>query len=121
MRTGSVNNTNFNLDQTVRIFDRFYDFERYVPAAEYDVINSYFRTVMTSPIVAGNFTVAVFQVAERTGVEPLTLLSAFQGINGIELSASLVYYLNQIRSRAALLGLGVPVTPNAYAARNVLQ
>lgn len=121
MSVGSVNNTNFNLDQTVRIFDKFYDFEKFVPAAEYDVVNSYFRSVMTSPIAAGNFTVAVFQVADRTGIEPLTLLNEFKGINGVDLSASLAYYLNQIRSRAALLGLGVPVTPNFYAARNVLQ
>jgi hypothetical protein len=121
MSVGSINNTNFNLDQTVRIFDQFYNFERFVPAAEYDVVNSYFRSVMTSPVAAGNFTVALFQVAENTGIEPLTLLGEFQGLNGIELSANLAYYLNQIRSRAALLGLGVPVTPNYYAARNVLQ
>lgn len=121
MSNGSINNTNFNLDQTVRIFDRFYEFERFVPAAEYDVVNSYFRSVMTSPIAAGNFTVSLFQVAERTGIEPLTLLNEFKGLNGLELSASLAYYLNQIRSRAALLGLGVPVTPNFYAARNILQ
>jgi hypothetical protein len=121
MTTGSINNVNFNIDQTVRIFDQFYGFERFVPAAEYDVINSYFRSVMTSPITADYFTVALFQVAEQSGIEPLTLLNEFQGLNGIELSASLTYYLNQLRSRAALLGLGVPVVPNFYAARNVLQ
>jgi hypothetical protein len=49
------------------------------------------------------------------------LLKEFQGINGVNLNASLAYYLNQIRSRATLLGVGVAVVPNAYVARNVLQ
>lgn len=121
MTNGSVNQTNYNTDQTVRIFDRFYEFEKYVPAAEYDIVNSYFKSVMANPITAGNFTVSLFQVSERTGIEPLTLLNEFQGLNGIELSINLAYYLNQIRSRAALLGVGAPVSPNFYAARNVLR
>jgi len=47
-------------------------------------------------------------------------LKEFQGLNGMSLSASLAYYLNSIRSRATLLGVGTPVTPNFYQARNVL-
>jgi hypothetical protein len=42
MSTGSVNYINTNLDQTVRIFDRFYKYEAYVPAAEYDIVLSFF-------------------------------------------------------------------------------
>jgi hypothetical protein len=49
------------------------------------------------------------------------LLQEFQGINGVNLNVTLAYYLNQIRSRATLLGVGVAVVPNAYAARNVIQ
>lgn len=121
MATGSVNNTNFNTDQTVRIFDQFYDYDVNVPAAEYDVVNSYFLQTMKNKQAAGNFTVSLFRIAESTGVAPLTLLKEFQGTNGVNLNVTLAYYLNQIRSLATLLGVGVPVTPNAYAARNVIQ
>jgi len=122
MATGStVNQTNLNIDQTVRVFDQFYRFEANVPAAEYDIVYSYFLSAMTNRIVAQNFTVSLFQVAQNTGISPLTLLQEFQGLNGVDLSASLAYYLNQIRSRATLLGVGAALIPNAYAARNVLQ
>jgi len=122
MATGStVNQSNLNIDQTVRIFDQFYRYEANIPAAEYDVVYSYFLANMSNRIVAQNFTVSLFQVAQSTGIPALTLLQEFQGLNGVDLSASLAYYLNQIRSRATLLGVGAALVPNAYAARNVLQ
>lgn len=117
----TVNYTNTNLDQTVRIFDNFYRFDVQVPVAEYDVVHSYFIKTMTTKQAAGNFTVSLFRIAQETNIPPLTLLQEFQGLNGIDLSASLAYYLNQLRSRATLLGVGVAVVPNQYAARNVLQ
>lgn len=121
MTTGSVNNTNFNIDQTVRVFDQFYSFDVNIPAAEYDVVHSYFVKTTKNRQAAGNFTVSLFRIAEETGIPPLTLLQEFQGVNGVNLNVSLAYYLNQIRSRATLLGVGVAVVPNAYAARNVIQ
>lgn len=121
MSTGTINTTNFNKDQTVRIFDQFYDYEDSIPAAEYDVVYSYFQSTMKNSTAAGNFTVSLFRVARDTGIPALTLLPQFQGRSGIDLSASLAYYLNLIRDRATLLGVGVPIVANAYAARNVLQ
>lgn len=116
----TVNYSNPNIDLTVRVYDKFYDYDVNVPAAEYDVVYSYFQSVMTTKQAAGNFTVSLFKVAEDTGIPPLTLLQEFQGLNGVNLSASLAYYLNAIRSRATLLGVGVPVVPNFYQARNVI-
>jgi hypothetical protein len=60
-------------------------------------------------------------VSEDTGVPALTLLQAFEGVSGMNLNVTLAYYLNSIRNRATLLGVGVPVTANFYAARNVVQ
>lgn len=117
----TVNYTNTNLDQTVRVFDKFYTFDVQVPAAEYDVVFSYFVKQMATKQAAGNFTVSLFRIAQQTNVPPLTLLTEFQGKNGIDLTATLAYYLNQLRSRATLLGVGIAVVPNVYAARNVLQ
>ena len=117
----TVNYTNPNKDLTVRLFDQFYSYEVDVPANEYDVVYSYFLSVMTTRQAAGNFTMSLFRVAQNTGIPALTLLKEFQGLNGVNLSASLAYYLNSIRSRATLLGVGAIVTPNFYQARNVLS
>jgi hypothetical protein len=116
----TVNYTNPNLDLTVRVFDNFYSYEANVPAAEYDIVYSYFLSVMSTRQAAGNFTVSLFRVAETTGISPLTLLDEFKGAGGVNLTASLAYYLNAIRSAATLLGVGRPVVPNFYQARNVL-
>jgi hypothetical protein len=117
----TINAVNPNIDATVRVFDNFYKFEVNVPAAEYDVVYSYFLKEMGNKNSSGNFTSSLFQVAASTNIPALTLLKEFQGTNGMNLNASLAYYLNQIRSRATLLGVGVAVVPNAYVARNILQ
>ena len=122
----SINYTNYNIDQTVRVFDSFYEYDVNVPASEYDVVNSYFKSVMTTKQAADNFTVSLFRVADNTGIPALTLLQSFQESGGtvgntLNLDVNMASYLNSIRNRATLLGIGVPVTPNFYAARNVVQ
>ena len=117
----SINYENTNLDQTVRVFDAFYEYDVNVPAAEYDVVNSFFKSTMTTRLAADNFTVSLFKVAQDTKIPALTLLQAFEGVSGMNLNVSMAYYLNTIRNRATLLGVGVPVTANFYAARNVVQ
>jgi hypothetical protein len=117
----SINYENPNLDQTVRVFDAFYEYDVDIPAAEYDVVNSFFKSTMTTRQAADNFTVSLFKVAEDTKIPALTLLQAFEGVSGMNLNVSMAYYLNSIRNRATLLGVGVPVTANFYAARNVVQ
>jgi hypothetical protein len=117
----SINYENPNLDQTVRVFDAFYEYDVDVPAAEYDVVNSFFKSTMTTRLAADNFTVSLFKVAQDTKIPALTLLQGFEGTSGMNLNVSMAYYLNTIRNRATLLGVGVPVTANFYAARNVVQ
>ena len=117
----TVNYTNYNLDQTVRVFDKFYEYDVNVPAAEYDIVHSFFLQEMATPQAAGNFTMSLFKVADDTGIPALTLLNEFQGTTGMNLNAQMAYFLNQIRSRATLLGVSNAVVPNFYAARNVVQ
>ena len=116
----TVNYANPNTDLTVRVFDSFYDYDVNVPAAEYDIVHSYFIKTMTSRQAAGNFTVSLFRVAQDTGIPALTLLQEMQTENGLNLNVNMAYYLNQIRSRATLLGIGAAVVPNFYQARNIL-
>jgi len=118
---GTVNAVNTNLDQTVRIFDQFYQYSEDIPAAEYDVVWSYFKSVFNTNEQAQNFTVAWFRAAQAAGVSPITMLQEIQGQSGPQLNVSLCYYLNSVQSPATMLGVLAPTTPNYWAARNVRQ
>jgi hypothetical protein len=117
---GTVNSLNTNVDLTVRIYDQFYAYEQFVNAEEYDAVFSYMRSVFTTDLAAGNFTVALFRIADTTRTPVLTILQNIQGQDAIQLTATLAYYLNNLRSGSTLLGVGATVTPNYYTARNVL-
>jgi hypothetical protein len=118
----SINEINRNIDQTVRVFDGFYLNELTVSASEYDLVYSFFLEQTGNAGTAGNFTVSLFSVAKETRIPPLELLAQFEaGGAGVNLTANLAYYLNQIRNRATLLGVQVAVQPNFYANQLVLQ
>jgi hypothetical protein len=48
-------------------------------------------------------------------------VDSVKGQNAQTLTMSMAYYLNQVRSNSTLLGVGAVVTPNYYAARNVVS
>jgi hypothetical protein len=118
---GTINAINTKLDQTVRIYDEFYNYAEDVPSGEYDIVNSYFKSVFNTAQQAENFTVAIFRVAQESGENALSILQQIQGTTGPQLTASLCYYLNSVRSRATLLGVLQPAVPNFWTARNVRQ
>ena len=115
----SVNAINNKTDLTVQIFDRFYGYQQHVPVDEYDAVRSYFGSVFKSAEAAGNFAVSVFRISHATNVPAMTLLQQFQGQSAPEITLTLAYYLNGIRSRSTLLGLNVPAQSNYYVARNI--
>lgn len=117
----TLNEVNPKIDQTVQIFDQFYNYSANVPAMEYDIVLSYFRSVFTTTLAAENFTTALFRVAEESDTSALTLLQSMEGQNSVQLTISMAYYLNSLRSPATLLGVLTPTTPNFYTARNVRQ
>lgn len=119
--TGSVNYANPKVDQTVRIFDRFYAYEVDVPSLEYDAVHSFFQSIYSDNTAAGNFTVSLFRVAQDSAIPVMTLLQQMQGLNTADINLTLAYYLNNIRSPATLLGVNAALTPNYYVARNVRQ
>jgi pyruvate/2-oxoacid:ferredoxin oxidoreductase alpha subunit len=115
----SVNAINTKTDLTVQIFDRFYGYQQQVPVDAYDAVLSYFKSVFESAEAAGNFTVSVFRISHATNIPVMTLLQQFQGQSAPEITLTLAYYLNSIRSRSTLLGLNVPTQPNFYVSRNI--
>lgn len=116
---GTVNARNPAIDGTVQIFDEFYSFEQTVNANEYDIVNSYLKSVFGSAQAAGDFTVALFRISQQSGTPVLTLLDQLQGQDAIQLTNTICYYLNGLRSLTTLYGISSVVTPNQWAARNV--
>lgn len=116
----SVNVTNNKVDKTVRVFDQFYRFDVQVPAAEYDVVYSYFASVFTEKQAALDFTTTLFRVSQETGSSVLTLLDQIADNNTLKITANLCYYLNGLRSPTTLLGVNSQVLPNAVVARNII-
>jgi hypothetical protein len=45
----TVNQTNLQTDQTVRIYDLFYDYTANIPVLEYEAVLSYFESVFKTP------------------------------------------------------------------------
>jgi len=116
----TVNTVNTRIDTTVRIFDQFYSFDETVPVNEYDAAFSYFKLIYTTEDSARNFTTALFRISADSGIPAMTLLDEFRRLGAAELNVTLAYYLNNIRSTSTLLGVSSAITPNYYAARNVV-
>lgn len=115
----TVNAINPKVDLSVRVFDNFYGESISVPDNEYDAVNSYFRKVFTTGASAENFTAQIFRISQLSGVPALTLLDQIKDQDEIQLTATIAYLLNGIRSPSTLLGINAVTTPNVWAARNV--
>jgi hypothetical protein len=116
---GTVNTINPNVDLSARVFNGFDQFQIQVDSNDFDTVNSYFQSVIADREAASNLTSTFFQVAQLTNTPVLTLLAQVEGQTAIELTATVAYYLNGLRSPSTLLGINGPVVPNFYTARNV--
>lgn len=107
-------------DRTIRVFDKFYNFDIEVDAGQYDLVYSFVKRVFDDDTAARNFTTSLFQVSEQSGVPVTELIKDMEGQNSLQLTASIAYFLNNFRSNSTLLGVSETFSPNLYAARNVL-
>lgn len=109
------------LDQTVRIFDEFYEFNLVVNGSEYDIVYSYFKGICDTTQIAGNLTVNLFRISQETQIPVLDLLGYLQGKNNLEVNTVIAYYLNSFKSKSAIYGFGSVPQPNESVARNIVQ
>lgn len=110
-----------SLDQTVRIFDAFYSVDLVINPDEYDIVHGYFTNVCETKDIADNFTVVLFRIAMETGISALTLLDELKGSsNQLQMNKTICYYLNGLKSKTSLYGVGVVPLPNVPVARNVV-
>ena len=110
-----------SVDQTVRIFDSFYNLNLVVNAADYDIVYSYFKGVSENTNIASNFTVVLFRIAQDGGYNVLDLLQIIKGAgNKLQMNKVICYYLNTFKSKASLYGVSNVPKPNQAAQRNVV-
>lgn len=120
MQAPTVNYGNPNTDRTIKIFDNFYNFSVDVDANLYSTVYSFFASIFTTAESASQFTTSIFQVSETSGIPVITLLEEMKGQNAMQVTATIAFYLNDIRSNSTLLGVSNAITPNVYASRNIL-
>jgi len=118
-----IDNRKETLDQTVRIFDAFYNAELNIPSNEWDVVYGYFKTICETDKIAGNLASSLFRVTQLSGVPAIDLLQIIQGKaqDKLQLNSIMCYYLNSVRSKTALYGVSTIPLPNEPVARNVVQ
>jgi hypothetical protein len=116
----TVNYVNPNTDPTVRVFNDFYGRELNINSNDYDVVLSFFTPIFADEMAARNFTLNVFQIARDSNTPVETILNDLSNQNQVQITATLAYYLNNLRSNATLLGISTTATPNQYAARNIV-
>lgn len=115
-----TNDLTSQLDNTVKVFDRFYSTDVNVNGSEFDVVYSYFKSVCQSENTAKNFTAIIFRMAAYTGEPVMTLLEFVQGKRGLQLNATMAYYLNSLKSKTTLYGVANLPVPNPTIQRNVV-
>ena len=116
----TLNFPNPGTDPTVRVFDDFYKRELVIDSNQYDNVFSFFKSIFSDEMAARNFTLNVFQISQDSGIPVETILSEMNNQNQVQITATLAYYLNNLRSNATLLGITTTATPNEFAARNIL-
>lgn len=110
------------LDQTIRIYDNFYNTKLQVNAGDYDVVYSYFKGISENKQIAANMTTVLYRIAQTGNYNVLDLLAIVKGARtNIEMNSILCYYLNTFKSKTSLYGVGNIPKPNEAVQRNVVQ
>lgn len=112
---------NNQLDRTVQIFDQFYNVNLVIDANNYEVVNSFFENITNSASIAKSYTATLFIIAQQTNIPVMTLLDNIKGSNNrLELDASMAYYLNSVKTKTVMYGVGVVPSPNQQVQRNIM-
>jgi hypothetical protein len=109
------------IDQTVRIYNQYYNLDLRVSANEYDIVQSFFVGYTSDSDIASNFTETLFRISNETGIEVLTLLDSFQGDDSMKITLTMAYYLNSFSDKTVMYGINNIITANQAVERNIVQ
>jgi hypothetical protein len=110
-----------NPDQTVTIFDSFYNTNLVIGSEQYNLVYSYFIGTTGNTTIAANFTSLLFRIAQTGNYNVIELLQVLQGTeNTLQLNSVMCYYLNTFRAKVSLYGISNIPVPNQPVQRNVV-
>lgn len=109
------------VDQTVRIFNEFYNLELIINSNEYDIVHSFFIGNTDSVDVANSYTETLFRISNETGIDALTLLDSFQALDSMKIALTMAYYLNSFSNKTVMFGIDNLLVPNRQVERNIVQ
>jgi hypothetical protein len=107
-------------DNTVRLLDSYLKYEVVVNATEYEIVVSYFRTVCDNETIAQSFAAFLFRIASEAKQPALALLEQVKGVDKLELTSTMAYYMNSLKSKSTLYGFSMLPTPNQSVQRNIV-
>ena len=113
-------NTNTITDPNLRFVNDYENPPQDINGNEWDYVYGFFKKMMKTDAAAEDFSLSIFRVSKETGYPVTDIIQTMEGQTGMQLNASLAYYLNSIRSSATLLGVQSLAKPNFYAGRAVL-
>jgi hypothetical protein len=108
-------------DNTVLVFDEFYNLNIPISAAQYEIVYSYFVNYCHSAATAAAFTTTLFVIASQTQSNVLDLLETFGKEDALKVSLTMAYYLNNLSNKTAMFGVNNIITPNNVVQRNIVQ
>ena len=116
-----VDITQNSVEQSVSIFDSFYDIAYTVNASEYDVVYSFFYGCLNNDTQAANMTAILFRIAQIGNYNIIDLLEILKGApNKLQMNSIICYYLNTFKTKTSLYGTGQLPVPNEAVQRNVV-
>jgi hypothetical protein len=111
-----------SIDNTVRIFNNFYNINLSVPANEYDIVYSFFSEHTSNIEVAKTFTEVLFRISSETEINVLDLLSQFDSMDKMKITLTVAYYLNTLsETKTVLYGINNIISPNEKVQRNIIH
>jgi hypothetical protein len=116
-------------ETTVEIFDDFYASTISVPVNEWDAVYSYFVGVLkgnsnseSTKETAKKFASVLFKISQQTGTDIMVFMDYFRTNveTKVQVNSEMAYYLNLLKSKTALYGIGTVISPNQAVQRNII-
>ena len=108
------------MDNTVKVFDEFYNVRMSISASEYEIVYSFFREYTANATVARSFSETLFRISNITGVSAIELLENFKGADSMKITLTMAYYLNSLGNKTVMYGISNMLPPNQLVQRNVV-
>jgi hypothetical protein len=116
-------------ENTIQIFDSFYSSTISVPVNEWDAVYSYFVGVLkgnseseSTKETAKKFATVLFKISQQTGTDIMVFMDYFRTNveTKVQVNSEMAYYLNLLKSKTALYGISIVVSPNQAVQRNII-